>query len=333
VLLGLCAGAGLITKFNYALWLVGIALGAISLRHLRPMILDKRMLLALALCLIVFLPNALWMLEHKDLALLTSSKFHINQSVGWFKVTALGLKNLCSAIINFCVPLILIYLLLFWKAPAQKTTPPDDSLSYLSMLFRSWLIIGGILVAVVVFARATGFKDRWFEPILIALPAAAAVFVQNRLTQRRLAFMTALSLTIMTAVLIIMPGRLLAAERLHREEPLTRPYAQLAAQIHPLVPAGALVICNTRLLAGNLRLGLPDVLVIPPELTRLMKTDEKHCFLVWDATRDEDLPWVLRQWQNQYGFKEMGAGQRRFFSATYKYHKSKQYRLGVVQLF
>ena len=77
----------------------------------------------------------------------------------------------------------------------------------------------------------------------------AALVVHRRLDPLRLKVLAGLGLTVMVAVAVVMPGRLLVAERLKREEPLTRPYAELAAQLHEVVPAGSLTIggwlCDT----------------------------------------------------------------------------------------
>ena len=372
--LGVSAGAGLLAKYNYAFWLLGLFLAALSLSEARSVLLDKRILLSLGTCLVIFLPNGLWMLNHRDLALLTASKFDVRQSFAWVRVTLLGTKNLLLAVVEFALPLLVIYWLLFRRAlasrvlenapggatgptghvglrrnpvgrvpprgilsafqqPASQSEPSETDRNWLELIVRAWAVILGILFLLVLLAHSTGFKDRWFQPILTALPVVAAALVETRLTSKRLYWMCGISTAVMVAVAIALPGRLLVAERLHREEPLTRPYAQLAGQIAPLIPGNSLVICDTRLLAGNLRLGLPNALVLPPELSPLMKTRQAHCLLVWDATRDEAPPPALLAWRMQFAPQASGDIGPRFFSATYRFHKSKQYCLGLLQLF
>ncbi len=333
LLLGLSAGLGLLSKYNYALWLLGLLLAAVSMPALRPALRDWRLAAALVLVGVLFLPNALWMLAHPDLALLTSSKFDVRQGHGWFAVAGLGCKHLLESILSFGGPLALIYALLFFKAPARGLDPGETARTYRTLIVRAWLIIAVTLLGLVLFAHATSFRERWFQPILIALPIVAAAFVQNRLDAVRLKVIATISLLVMLGVAIIMPGRLLAAERLKREEPLTRPYAALAAQIRTVIPAGALVVCDTRLLAGNLRLGLPQARVLPPVLTPLMGGDRAHCFLVWDATRNAALPPDLREWALTTARRELPASAAQFFSAPYRYHHGKQYRLGLLQLY
>lgn len=331
--LGVFAAAGLLAKYNYAVWLLGLIVAALSVPALRPAILDARIGLSLGTGLLLFLPNGLWMLNHRDLALLTASKFDVNQSAAWVGVVWLGMKNLFLAVAEFALPLTVIYWLIFRRPLAGPSVPAGSGQPGLQLIIRAWAVILVVLLLLIMLAHSTGFKDRWFQPILTALPVAAAALVEKRLSFKRLGWMAGISATVMLAVAIVFPGRLLVAERLHREEPLTRPYAQLAAQIRALVPDNALVICDTRLLAGNLRLGLQNALVLPPELSQLMKTDQQHCLLVWDATREEALPPALQSWRAEFAPQASGDISPRFFSATYHFHKSKQYRLGLLQLF
>jgi 4-amino-4-deoxy-L-arabinose transferase-like glycosyltransferase len=68
LLFGIWAGLGFISKYNYIFWVVGLVLAALSLTQFRESVLDKRMLLSLLICLAIFLPNGLWMLEKRWLA-------------------------------------------------------------------------------------------------------------------------------------------------------------------------------------------------------------------------------------------------------------------------
>ncbi len=329
---GAAAGLGLISKYNYAVWLVGLVLAAASLRELRPALLDKRMFLALALAMVLFLPNGLWVLRHPDLALLTSSKFEIAQAPAWFTVVRTGLKNILQSLASFVGPITLIYLLLFLRRPAQPLAQGTPNSKYQGLMVRAWILIGVILLLLVLLAHATGFKERWFQPLLICIPVLAASVVQGRLDRLRLSTLALLSILVMLSVAVVMPGRLLAAERLRREEPLTRPYRQLAAQIGPGVPEQALVICDTRLLAGNLRLGLPQARVLPPELVPLLGGKRAQWFLIWDARKNDLPPEELGRWVEKYAPGATARADRRYFTALYRHHHTKEYRLGVLQL-
>jgi len=333
LLFGLAAGFGCISKYNYTLWLVGLVLAGFLVKEFRPALLDRRLLVSVALLLLIFLPNAAWMLGHRDLTLLNSRKFEFRESLSWLQVTGRGLKNILQSLLSFAGPLALTYTLLFFKAPAQNREPVPEAPLCRTILFVAWGVIGVVLVMLVFFAHATGFRERWFQPILITLPVAAVLLVRNRLEPRRLKWLTSLSVLVMLAVAVIMPGRLVLAERLGREEPLERPYAALAQDLRPLIPPGSLLVCDTHLLAGNLRLGLPQVTAVNVELLPLFSRSYSHCFLAWDARQSSSLPEKLRQWAASEHSENLSVAEPRYLVETYKFHSSKQFRLGWLQLY
>src|ERR1044071_8176943 len=64
LLLGVLAGLGVLSKYNYAIFYAALIAAAISLRSFRPAILNLRFLVALGITLVVVFPNLLWMKTH-----------------------------------------------------------------------------------------------------------------------------------------------------------------------------------------------------------------------------------------------------------------------------
>ena len=369
-LLGLVCGLGAISKYNYAFWLLGLLVAAMSLPECRSSVLNRRMLAALGICAAVSLPNLLWALGHRDLALLDSTKFNIKPDSNWWEAVREGVRNMAQSLFSFGAPLGLVYAVVFLKAPDRggQEGADDRVRKWRRLILRAWVSILVLLLLAVCVSRATGFKERWFQPVLISAPVLAVLLIHRRLDRIRLKVLAGFGLAVMAAVAVILPGRLLVAERLKREEPLTRPYAELAAQLRDVVPPGSMVVCDTQLLAGNMRLGL-DARILPPELTSVLVENRQHCFLLWSANRSESLPAELAEWARVHGARRSnapvvaeaggsgaerrapalrepacssaqrasaessGGGPARYFTATYKFHKSKQYRLGLVQVY
>src|SRR5262249_8997649 len=115
VAFGLCAGLGMLAKFNYLLFFFGLLLAALSLRQFRAVVLDRKMLLAVFLILILFTPTGLWILDHRDLTFQSSFKFAVNQSHDWFSGVCSGLLSVAKCTATFLGPLTLAYLLIFRK--------------------------------------------------------------------------------------------------------------------------------------------------------------------------------------------------------------------------
>jgi 4-amino-4-deoxy-L-arabinose transferase-like glycosyltransferase len=332
--LGLCLGLGILSKYNFALWALGLLVAGVSLPEFRPVVLSKGMLLSLALAVVICLPHLLWILKYPELAFLDASKLEIQRSMSWLQTVALGLKHLVLALCSFAGPLVLIYLLLFLY-PRARLGPLAV---HQKLLIRAWLVIAVILMGLVLVARITRFSERWFEPILICLPVFATSVVHQQLTSWRLKLLVSLSLTVMFVVAVLMPSRLLLAERLKRDEPLTRPYGLLASQMRPLIPDGSLIVCNTRVLAGNLHLSLPQARAFSPELTPILRGRQTHCFLAWEPTLfsaplSSTPPPALKNWAATCAGTNTDNLPPRFFSATCYFARNRQHALRLLQLY
>src|SRR5262249_28361506 len=79
-LLGVTAGMGLLSKYNFGLWLLGLFGAALSLRPFRQTLLDRRMLLSIAIALLLVLPYGRWTLSHPEVAFHTVTKLKIEGS-------------------------------------------------------------------------------------------------------------------------------------------------------------------------------------------------------------------------------------------------------------
>jgi 4-amino-4-deoxy-L-arabinose transferase-like glycosyltransferase len=328
--LGALAGLGLLSKFNYAIWLGGLLLAGLTLPEMRPAILDRRIGLVLGIALGIFCPVGLWMLNNPDLALMSTVKFYSGRSLSEGVGVLLGLWRMLVSLLSVAGPPALVYLVVFYRAPKMPGTISNTPA--LKLLLRAWISIILLLLVLIFSAKLTDFRERWFQPILVNFPVFAAILFQARLSPARLKAIFGLALLVMLTVALILPGRLLAAERLGREEPLTRPYAEIAAQMRTVIPPGSLLVGETKLLAGNLRLGLPDATLSTPPLTRLFKRDQTHWFLVWDARKTDDVPPALKTWAASNAVPNLAVVRPQYFSAPYHFHRNKQFKVGLLQI-
>jgi len=342
LLFGLCCGFGLLAKFNFAFWFLGLLLAGLTQREVRPAVLDLRMLFALGLCLVIILPSALWILNHRDLAFSAVSKFSIQKADPWFKTVFLGFRRLLQTIGSFLGPLALIYCALFWRSRWSKQ---DAQGNYLSLavpipiearfMLRTFLIIGVALAVMIFGFRATNLRDRWLQPVLICSPVLAVTLAGHRLDQRRLKYLAGIGLVVALIVTCAMPGRILLAERLHREQPLNRPYPELAASLKSILLPSTMVVADTAVLAGNLRLALPGQQVLVPGLERVFSPRGKSYVLVWEVSEASGAsapPYKLIAWARSMDANKALRAQPRYLSATYKFHTARKLRLAVLQL-
>jgi hypothetical protein len=135
---------------------------------------------------------------------------------------------------------------------------------------------------------------------------------------------------ILISISVGLPGRILLAERFHRTESLNRPYSELALQIAAPLTNVSVVVVDSRLLGGNLRLSLPDKTFFTPDLAPVFLESERRCAFAWDTAFGANLPSELINFARRYGLHGLTNSQPRYFTATFKYHRTRQMQIGLV---
>jgi 4-amino-4-deoxy-L-arabinose transferase-like glycosyltransferase len=328
VLFGLAVGAGLLAKFNFALWLLGLLCAALLEPRLRKAVWDWRMGLALALCVLMVTPYGLWVVENHDRAFGNVSKLAVGQA-SWAKTVLVGLGNLVVAVGSVLGPMLLIYLAVFARSRPREPLP-DRTALYVKLILRAILFIFATSLLLILVFRATGFRERWFQSLLVAAPVAVVAWLSNRFEPRRAKWLMSISVMVMAVIICVIPGRIVFGEKLKREEPLMRPYAEVGGQIRSAVPESAVVVADTVLLAGNLRLALPGHEVLGPRSGAPRQPDTRPLVFVWDARKTTEMPAVLRKWADTARPGGVEKGAARYLSGTYYHHTSKRLRIGLL---
>jgi lipopolysaccharide core galacturonosyltransferase RgtB len=336
--LGLCLGLGCLAKYNYLFWPLALTVAALSIPELRRTVLDKRMLLAVAICVLVFLPNGVWILHHRADAFASDAKFNVQNAGSLLAAYGVTLRHLITAVLKFLGPLVLVYWGVFGTARGRRgeaLTFADDSAPAVYKLFlkRSLLVVGVLLAVLVLGFRIAGIRDRWLQPVLIFAPVLAVAVVRERLDAVRLKRLVAASGVVMLLVSVGLPGRIILAEKLNRKEFLTHPYRQIAQEMAGAIPEFSRVLTPTRLMAGNLRLHMPNRLFVSFADNALFADNQEHCFIAWDTEGSEQTPYLVRLWLQGHGpGSGLPAGAVRYFTAPYQYHHQRQMRVALVQI-
>ena len=340
VLFGLCAGLGVLSKYNFALVVVALALAAVFTREFRAVILDKRIVLAGLIAVLIVLPNLLWAKSHPELALRAAGKFKIQESTRWFAAIASGLKTLILGSVLFFGPLALIYGIIFWKRPIADTAAARNP--YVGLLLRMLFISYGFIVLAIVILRISEVRDRWLQPILVCSPVLLIAWLQDRLDTVRLKWILALAFAAMVLVTVALHGRIIWAERMQRTQPWNRPYDALAAQLKSPLTSASTVMTDTTLLAGNLRMNIPGKTFTTPELSGIFSDTNNPVALVWEAgsdpasnksTRKQSHDWPppanLADFADKTGMN-LDPAQAQYFDALFRYHKTRRMKIGVI---
>lgn len=109
-LLGVVVAVGVLSKYNYLLFLLGLAGAALTVPSGRRALVDRRTLLvSLPIAVAAILPTALWSLSNLSIALSRTPKFMIDTETSRWNVMAVGLGDLALAVAGFSAICLAVY--------------------------------------------------------------------------------------------------------------------------------------------------------------------------------------------------------------------------------
>ncbi|WP_162604738.1 glycosyltransferase family 39 protein [Geomonas edaphica] len=332
VIFGVCAGVGILSKYNYAFFLVAILVAGGSLKAFRPRLCNRKMLLSLLCLLLVVTPHLYWMLDHMHKAMTDAGKFKMAHAVGRLAALGMGFKDLALAVAFFAGGLVAVYALFFFRRSPGETESAlqDDG----AALVRRTLAVGlSLCVVMIICFKVTAFKDRWMQPLLFLTPVWLVTLHPERFTQARVRGYLSFCLVVAVTVLILMPGHVLWGPRVGKFGRLNAPYDRLAAALREAGFADGVIVAQGRLVGGNLRLFFPESQVVAPEAPASVVPQDKARLLVWDATKDAALPDGLRDFAlGRFASPQQLASPPRYVEATYRHASDRAMRLGFVLL-
>ncbi len=328
VALGLCVGCGVLSKYNYIVFFTGLIGAALMEHRWRRVLVSRGGLLSLSLCVVAILPHIIWVLANRDRALATASKLELLENATHLVASGAGLSNLGIAIVYYSMALLAVYGIVCFR----KLNPPIESIEADSvrLIPKALVLMLGILLAGVLFFKVTGFKDRWFSPLLIWLPLLLVVKVRTRLNGKRVAIMIFLAFLVGASVLLAIPARIHFATLTHQPQRQNVSFSALTE--------GALRARNPRLIfaqnnfiGGNLKRCFPDAFVFNPLVSlRPVEPSGTECLVVWDATRTNlprrDVLAELRQFVDV----DWNGTNLHYVSAPMLHYPKKEARLGFA---
>jgi 4-amino-4-deoxy-L-arabinose transferase-like glycosyltransferase len=283
LVLGLVAGLGALTKYNFFLVALGLFAAALTQPSFRARLLDRRIILSLLVCGVVVLPHAIWLLRHWDavhdgIAIKTQAT-----DLGNLRGVVRGLGSLSTNVVVVMLPLLPFFLVCFPRALRSTTTDNQTQ-----RLFSCYFIVAGVLlITQVAVGGVTQFHERWLQPVLILVPTflftrAGLVTQSERGTRWFAAGMAicAVGLAGVHASQIWLGGQ----DR--GTYPLQMALSAPAAELRSAGCEHALIIAHDREIAGNLRLLFPEAQVLcsaqPNYRPRLVR-DNVPLFLIWNS--------------------------------------------------
>lgn len=265
LLLGLLAGAGLLSKHSVGPAVFLMVLAALGVRGWRYQLWRPGLALAVAVALAMLAPHAHWAWGQRAMVFQgTVGKFASGGDTPPEWIEALG--NYLSALFSFLgLPILLLTAFILVDVLRRLAGNPGSSAARLvtssrpetKEAIRAWalnyLALFAVFSAVLILAfRPHRFQDHWFTPFLMWLPALAVVLLaaDSCWLQRVRA---AATITIAVAALALL-ARVPVAGITGSLTPLTIPADRLGAAIADLVDERTVLLASPMHLAGGLRL-------------------------------------------------------------------------------
>lgn len=167
VLMGIAAGLGILSKYNFGFFLTALFLAGLTGRESRSVILDKRIFLSLVCAVLVLLPHAVWLVQGNFMPI----QYTLSRArAGNMSLDTPG-RILHVIWVTYLEVLLFMGVLsvFFFRQIRAKKNLGDRYAG----LFR-WLAVYGLVIPLlaIFFLRAGNFSCRWLAPIDIALPLA-----------------------------------------------------------------------------------------------------------------------------------------------------------------
>lgn len=259
-LFGLLVGLGLQSKYNFAVFALGLLAASLLVREHRRAVWTRDAWLALAVAALSLAPHALWLFNHLDVATgATLEKMH-GRGGDYAGRVARGFGNMVGATMLFATPLWIVYGWIWWRRRGQARARLDTPAARFILWF--YLAAFACITVLVLSGELARIKSRWMQPILFLLPLAFLVLFPSlaRRTMRRIILWAA-----GVCAILILAGML---ARGYLDKDTRAPFGALSAQLMLRFPQADTVVANDLTVAGNLYLHHPawTVMLLPKVL-------------------------------------------------------------------
>lgn len=296
VLLGASVGLGMLTKYNFALFLPALAVSVWLHPEGRRRIFDWRLLPAILVAALIILPHALWFVGNiqaaSSVTLARMGEEAAATSRAW--QIGLGLFNLAASTVLMALPVVILFALAFAKEGFGQARASSVESRFVGVFLATILIV----LAVMIFATTfTTFRDRWMLPLLQMLPIYFALQLENRgvdpLEPLRRVVPGILVFVALLPIATFAAGYFSAS---HYQQP----YAAFRAELEKVEGTDpALIVTTDWLVAGNAKLQWPDVPVMTTQFPDLepagIGSHTRPVVLLWRGKATEP-PKGLSNW-------------------------------------
>lgn len=260
LLLGVAVACGLLAKYSYALFIVAFGGALLWTPGTRRVLLDRRLLLSIAVVLLLVAPHALWVADHLGEAVnSTAGKLSADQTRGAGQIVR-GLLSLAGIWPSFLAPLWVVLALLFGRGLSAYRDGRDPVMAGLFARYLAMLL--ALLTATVVIGGASHFNDRWLQPLLFFAPLMFFVGWPGLIRHPRLHWLAWAAAAMALLTLTLLSLRPWYDGRRGHVGDLNLPVQGIAQAVRAAGIEPTTIVSGNKHLAGSLRLGFPSARIV-----------------------------------------------------------------------
>ncbi|MET1414692.1 glycosyltransferase family 39 protein [Roseibium sp. HPY-6] len=285
LLFGAVAGAGLLGKHSYPIFVVALVLAALSDGAWRGKIRLSGLVLVPVAAAVVYSPYAMWILtEGLQLFASVSKTMGVASETSHFSRAGEGLGKLAFGLLGFSVILLPVLLLLFWPRYLGRKEPATLAVNEVARLCGRTVLAMILLTAVMIaITGATYVKERHMHPLMLLLPIYLFADLERFGFGRRWRWLTAVVIATGAVVFLARVPGLVAPDKFWCGGKCRhmKPYADLKSPLQALGAGEATLIADDGYTGGNLRVLFPGARVVTDAIPARVPSREK-CFFVWE---------------------------------------------------
>ncbi len=288
LLFGLVLGFGLLSKYTFALAALAMLAGGLLYRPYRAVIVNPRMLIAVAVAGLIVAPHGYWLVQQSHMiGGAIAGKFEIGGAGDGFLATRLsGLKSAVVSGLSFISPLWLVLLTVFRKAFRERLKGRREMPPPARFLMIYLVTVIALLGLFVVLSGTTKIRAHYMF-VLMPLPVVFFAWLRpsperSRATQIYGATLLALTVLLVGGMVVKYITEPIRCQRCQ----LLLPYPEIARKIRDAGFRDGTIFAYyfPHDLAGNLRGAFPETRIVStkfPTITRPPGNRPGQCLLVW----------------------------------------------------
>lgn len=305
LLFGAVAGAGLLGKHSYPIFILALVLAALSDEAWRKRISLPGLLLVPLAAALVYSPYAVWILtEGLQLFASVSKTMGVASETSHLSRAGEGLAKLAFGLFGFSVVLVPLLLLLFWPRYLRRKEPLAAGVNDVARLCGRTVLAMILLTALMIAVTgATYVKERHMHPLMLLLPIYLFADLERFGLQKQWRWLGAIILAVVAVVFVARIPGIAAPDRFWCGGKCRhmKPYADLKEPLASMGAANATLIAENGYTGGNLRVLFPGARVVTKAIPARTPSREK-CFFVWeDGEKQPDAPAADRYAQVTFG--------------------------------